>query len=56
LAAPHPLGFKWSIIHTAIPLPFVSYTCKRVVGYAGWQKSGNFGLKLNLLNSKVKVV
>jgi len=24
--------------------------------YAGWQKTGNFGLKFNLLNSKVQVV
>jgi hypothetical protein len=41
---------------TAIPLPFVSYTGKRVMWYAGWQKSGSFGLKFNLLNSKVQVV
>jgi len=52
----HPLGFKWSIIHTAIPLPFVSYTGTRVLWYIGWQKAGNFGLKFNLLNSKVQVV
>ena len=38
LAVPHRLGFKWSILHTAIPLPFVSYTGKRVMWYAGWQK------------------
>ncbi len=56
LPAPHPFGFKWSIIHTAIPLPFVSYTGKRVMWYAGCQKAGNFGLKFNLLNSKVQVV
>jgi len=41
--------------HTAIPLPCVSYTGK-VMWYAGWQKSGSFGLKFNLLNSKVQVV
>ena len=35
---------------------FLSYTGKRVVWYAGWQKTGNFGLKLNLLNSRVQVV
>jgi hypothetical protein len=29
---------------------------KRVMWYAGWQKTGNFGLKFNLLNSKVQVV
>ena len=56
LPAPHPFGFKWSIIHTAIPLPFVSYTGKRVMWYAGCQKAGNFGLKFNLLNSKVQGV
>jgi hypothetical protein len=42
--------------HTAIPLPFVSYTGKRVLWYIGWQKTGNFGLKFNLLNSTVQVV
>jgi hypothetical protein len=31
LPNPLPLGFKWSVIHTAIPLPFVSYTGKRVL-------------------------
>ncbi len=56
LPVPHPLGFKWSIIHAAIPLPFVSYTGKCVVWYAGWQKTGNFGLKFNLLKSSVQVV
>jgi hypothetical protein len=34
----------------------VSYTGKRVVWYAGWQKTGNFGVKFNLLNNKVQVV
>jgi hypothetical protein len=49
-------GFKWSLIKTRIPLPFVSYTGKRVLWYAGWQKSGNFKIKFNLVNSKVQVV
>jgi len=38
------------------PVPFVSYTGTKVLWYAGWQKTGNFGLKFNLLNSKVQVV
>ena len=42
--------------HTAIPLPFVSYTGKRLLWYAGWQKTGNFGVKFNLLSSEVQVV
>jgi len=37
-------------------VPFVSYTGTKVLWYAGWQKTGNFGLKFNLLNSKVQVV
>jgi hypothetical protein len=41
--------------HTAIPLPFVSYTGTNVLWY-GWQKTGNFGLKFNLLSGKVQVV
>jgi hypothetical protein len=39
-----------------LPLPFVSYTGKRVLWYVGWQMSGNLGFKFNLLNSKVQVV
>jgi hypothetical protein len=31
-----------------VQLPFVSYSGKRVVWYAGWQPSGFFGLKFNL--------
>jgi hypothetical protein len=49
-------GFKWSAIQTLIPLPFVSYTGKRVLWYAGWQQSGNLGFKFNILHSKVQVV
>jgi hypothetical protein len=37
------LKFKYGV-----QLPFVSYSGKRVVWYAGWQPSGLFGLKLNL--------
>lgn len=53
---PHPLGWKWSLIKTAIPLPFVSYTGMKVVFYAGWQPSGNLGFKFNILNSGVQLV
>jgi hypothetical protein len=51
----HP-DVRRKIDSTAIPLPFVSYTGKRVMWYAGWQKSGNFGFKFNILHSKVQVV
>jgi len=34
----------------------VSYIGKRVLWHAGWQKTGNFGFKFNLLDSKVQVV
>ncbi len=37
------LKFKYGV-----QLPFVSYSGKRVVWYAGWQPSGFFGLKFNL--------
>jgi hypothetical protein len=37
------LKFKYGM-----QLPFVSYSGKRVVWYAGWQPSGFFGLKFNL--------
>ena len=36
LPDPHPTGFKWSVCKIAIPLPFVSYTGKHVLWYAGW--------------------
>ena len=37
------LKFKYGV-----QLPFVSYSGKRVVWYAGWQPSGFFGLEFNL--------
>lgn len=53
---PHPLGFKWSVIWLPIPLPFVSYTGKRILWYAGWKKTGDLGFKFNILKSKIQVV
>jgi hypothetical protein len=43
LPVPHPLGFKWSIIHTAIPLPFVSYTVSASCGTPAGRKQGTSG-------------
>lgn len=48
-------GFKFSVIGIGLlRLPFVSYTGKRVMWYAGWQWWGYFGFKFNLLHSKVQ--
>lgn len=41
-------GWQYSLIKLAIPLPFVSYSGKRVLWYAGWQPSGFFGFKFNI--------
>ena len=50
------LGWKWSAIRLGWRwLPFVSYSGKKVVWYAGWQYWGFFGLKFNVKNSPVQV-
>src|SRR5262245_25591988 len=45
---PPERGFQWCVIHTLIPLGFLSYSGKHVVWYIGWQPSGIFGVKFNL--------
>jgi hypothetical protein len=40
-------GWQWCVLHVGIPLPFVSYSGKRITWYVGWQPSGFFGCKLN---------
>lgn len=49
-------GFKRSTIWLGgwFPLPFVSYTGKRVLWYAGFQWWGMGGVKFNILNSKLQ--
>jgi hypothetical protein len=46
---PPQTGYQWCILHTMIPLGFVSYSGKHVVWYAGWQPNGFFGFKFNLV-------
>jgi hypothetical protein len=41
-------GWQWCVIRLGLGLPFVSYSGKHAVWYAGWQPSGIFGLKFNL--------
>lgn len=46
-------GFKWSLIHTPLPRPFVSYTGKkrgarRVLWHFGWGPGGNLATKFNI--------
>jgi len=49
-------GFKTTWLELKyVSLPFVSYVGKRVMWYAGWQWWGFFGLKFNILNSKIQV-
>jgi len=48
-------GWKWSVIKLGPGLPFVSYTGKRVLWYAGFQWWGFFGFKWNILHSSVQV-
>ncbi len=46
-AVPPQYGWKWSIINGWAP--FVSYSGKRVLWYAGWRPaSGGLGLKFNI--------
>lgn len=49
-AVPPQFGFKWSIIKCGwARLPFVSYSGKRVLWYAGWRPaSGGLGIKFNI--------
>ena len=47
------LGFKWSVIHTRLPRPFISYTgkkrgAKRVLWHVGWEPGGSFATKFNI--------
>lgn len=41
-------GWQYCVIHTRIPLPFISYSGKRFLWYAGWQFNGFFGFKFNI--------
>lgn len=46
-------GFKYSIIWTALPRPFISYTGKkhgsvRILWHAGWEPGGSFANKFNI--------
>jgi hypothetical protein len=43
-------GWQWCVISLSgwFPLPYVSYSGKRVVWYFGWQPSGFFGAKFNI--------
>ena len=50
---PPEYGWQWSVIHLSIRRPFVSYSGKYFVWYAGWQPSGFFGLKFNLHASRL---
>src|SRR5215475_4724209 len=46
---PPESGFQWCVLAIGLlRLPFVSYSGRRVVWYAGWQPSGFFGAKFNL--------
>lgn len=45
---PPETGWQWCRIKMWVPLPFVSYSGKRVVWYMGWQPTGSFGIKWNL--------
>jgi hypothetical protein len=46
---PPERGFQWCVLAVGpLRLPFVSYSGRRVVWYAGWQPSGFFGAKFNL--------
>jgi hypothetical protein len=44
---PPETGWQWCILHTLIPLPFVSYSGSKYLWYAGWQPNGFFGFKFN---------
>jgi hypothetical protein len=50
---PGQSGWQWSVIHlnSVVKLPFVSYSGKRIVWYAGWQPNGFFGFKVNVHSS-----
>lgn len=49
-------GWKWSVIKLGwLRLPFVSYTGRYVMWYAGWQAWGFAGGKFNILHSDVQV-
>lgn len=48
---PPETGWHWNICYGGdlwVPRPFVSYSGKRVVWYAGWNTFGFFGFKFNL--------
>jgi hypothetical protein len=42
--------WKWSLIRLPIPLPFVSYSGKRVLWHVGWEPGGCLQVKFNIVN------
>ena len=50
---PAESGWQRSVIKlSALRIPFISYSGKKVVWYIGWQPSGFFGAKFNLHSKK----
>lgn len=41
-------GWKWTLIHTPVPLPFFAYQSARITLYFGWRTFGAFGAKFNI--------
>jgi hypothetical protein len=52
----------WSVINKGrfvgvpVNLPFVEYSNKWLLFHIGWQRHGDFAIKLNILNSPVQIV
>lgn len=44
---PPELGYQWCVCRLLLPLPFMSYSGRRWLWYAGWQPTGFFGFKIN---------
>ena len=51
---PPETGFQWCMLHAGdlrLPRFFVSYSGERVIWYFGYQPSGFFGYKFNILSA-----
>ena len=51
---PPETGFQWCMLHAGdlrLPRVFVSYSGERVIWYFGYQPSGFFGCKFNILSA-----